>query len=66
MQADLCPKHWLEDLVILVDIALDESNKTNLPLVVAFAYLEKAFDSMPQDALIQTLAAHYNISPSVL
>ena len=47
MQAGFRPKHRLEDLAILVDVALDESIKTNSPLAVGFADLEKAFDSVP-------------------
>ena len=66
MQAGFRPKHWLEDLAILVDVALDESIKTNSPLAVGFVDLEKAFDSMPRDALLRTLAVCYNIYPSVL
>ena len=46
MQASFRPKHWLEDLAIPVDVALDESIKTNSPLAVGFIDLEKAFNSV--------------------
>ena len=66
MQAGFHPKHQLEDLAIPVDLALDESIKTNWPLAVGFVDLKKAFDSVPRDALLWTLVVCYNISPSVL
>ena len=66
MQAGFRLKHWFEDLSIPVDVALDESIKTNSPLAVGFVDLDKAFDSMQQNSLLWTLLVCYNIYPNVL
>ena len=49
-----------------MDYLIDRSLATRTPLAICYVDLEKAFDSVPRQALFHVLAQHYGLSHDIV
>ena len=66
MQAGFRPRHCLNDLVMLADLAIDQSSKSSSSIAIGFIDLEKTFNSVPRAQLLQVPLDQYSINPSTV
>lgn len=55
-----------KDLIIAVDYLIDRASSNKWPLVLCYADLKKAFDTVPRYRIMIVLAEHYGLNKNIV